>query len=358
MSVPWAAVLYLLVVSLFILTLVPALRELRMRRDAKPLQVVRQHDTNIRHFAYSFRSQLQTLFAKYHIDPLRPPASFEGFWKEDERFQFVGIGEDFQPDAAESRSGVVKRLIVGAGGLRLPDDNVFEQEVFAIGPIHCGNATTLRAIFSDADVVLGNDCSVARWIHADRKVEVASGSKVFGRCSANTKIVLQSGTQFERLSAPLIRTGHSEIAAPPMLTGRQHYEIPRSAMELDEHTSLVNGTIAVPERSAVTRNLIASDSVEIGSQCLVDGSLKGHRLVRLAAGCIVRGAIVSGSDIEIGPDCIIAGPLIAEGRITIASGCVVGTRALETSVSAPNVSLASGSRFSGTVWATKVGRVS
>jgi cytoskeletal protein CcmA (bactofilin family) len=168
----------------------------------------------------------------------------------------------------------------------------------------------------------------------------------------------RSLTVFERLSAPLIRTGHSDIAAPPLLTGRQPYDLPKSAMELDEHTSLVNGTIVVPERSAITRNLIASDSVEIGSQCLVDGSLKGHRLVSLAAGCIVRGAIVSGRDIEIGPDCIIAGPLIAEGRITIASGCVIGTRALETSISAPHITLAPGSRFSGTIWATKHGRVS
>jgi predicted acyltransferase (DUF342 family) len=288
---------------------------------------------------------------------MRPPASFEGFWKDDERFQFVGIGEEFQPDAQESRSGVIKRLIVGAGGLRLPENTAFEQEVFAIGPINCGNSSVLRAVISDADVILGNDCSVARWIHADGRVEIAAGSKVFGRCSANNRIVLHSGTQFQRLSAPLIRTGRCEIAAPPLLTGRQHYELPQSAMELDERTSMVHGTIAAPARSAITRNLIASDSIEIGARSLVDGSLKGRRLVRLAAGCIVRGAIVSGNDIEIGPDCIIAGPLIAEGRITIGSGCVVGTRALETSISAPHISLAPGSRFSGTVWATAVGHV-
>ncbi|MFO1436430.1 MAG: hypothetical protein U1F34_08845 [Gammaproteobacteria bacterium] len=349
--------MYALVLGGLILPLVPALRELSLRQDAKPLQVVRQYDTNIRHFAYSFRNQLQSLYSKYRIDPLRPPQSFEGFWKDKESFQFVGARQQFDPKIDEERLRTVQRMIVGGGSLNLPGDFVFEQELFAAETITVGSTSTLRAIFSDKDIVLAKNCTVARWIHADNKIDAGAGCQLYGRCSANGKIILNENTQFERLSAPLIRTGNVSHPIPSLNQQRHHFELPNSAMELDERTSLVTGAITTPDYAVITRNIVATNAIVIGAQNLIDGSVKSHVSIHVGPSTVIRGALVCEHDIHIAEGCVIAGPVIAEGVIFIGPHCVVGTRAMETSISAPQVELAIGSRFSGTIWATQSGRV-
>src|ERR1700694_5864219 len=58
--------LVLLAGILFTLPLLPALAELRLKRDAQPLNVIQQHAGEIRHFSYGFRSYIADL-----LEPLR-----------------------------------------------------------------------------------------------------------------------------------------------------------------------------------------------------------------------------------------------------------------------------------------------
>jgi len=53
--------LVLLAGILFTLPLLPALTELRLKRDAQPLNVVQQYGGEIRHFSYGFRTYIDDL---------------------------------------------------------------------------------------------------------------------------------------------------------------------------------------------------------------------------------------------------------------------------------------------------------
>src|SRR5580704_11923596 len=53
--------LILLAGILFVLPLLPALTELRLKRDAQPLDVIQQYAGEIRHFSYGFRTYITDL---------------------------------------------------------------------------------------------------------------------------------------------------------------------------------------------------------------------------------------------------------------------------------------------------------
>ena len=58
--------LVLLAGILFVLPLLPALIELRLKRDAQPLNVIQQYAGEIRHFSYGFRNYIAAL-----LEPLQ-----------------------------------------------------------------------------------------------------------------------------------------------------------------------------------------------------------------------------------------------------------------------------------------------
>ena len=51
---------------LFIIPLLPSLIELQMATDTRPLKVIQEYDSNIRHFAVGFRSYIEKNFAGIH----------------------------------------------------------------------------------------------------------------------------------------------------------------------------------------------------------------------------------------------------------------------------------------------------
>jgi predicted acyltransferase (DUF342 family) len=248
-------------------------------------------------------------------------------------------------------------MIVAGANLQLPGNLVYEREVFAVGKVVVGRSTTLRALYGDTDVVLSPDCTIARWAHAGRTFKTAADCRLFGRCSADSRMILQPGTRFERLGAPLILTGSAVTPEQPPRRYRETYKLPPSAIELDSRTSMIHGTICIPPNSSVSRNLIVTEKIVLGANSRVDGSIKAYQSIRIESACVIRGAVVCEGRIDIEEGCIIAGPIIAEGEIRVDGGCVVGARALQTSVSAPTVVLTEGSRFSGTIWATARGQV-
>ena len=77
----------------------------------------------------------------------------------------------------------------------------------------------------------------------------------------------------------------------------------------------------------------------------------------VGASSIIRGSLVSEGDIQIGPASLVMGPIVSESRVIIEAGCVVGAPKIPTSITAPIVEIAVGTEISGTLWASKEGKV-
>ena len=69
----WQWCFWFLALTVCAAPFMPALHEWLVGSDAAPLVVVREQDTNIRHFAHSFFDQVQAFFEREGIDTLAPP---------------------------------------------------------------------------------------------------------------------------------------------------------------------------------------------------------------------------------------------------------------------------------------------
>ena len=351
--------LFAITALMLTLSLVPALLEWYAKTDAEPLRVVREHDTSIRHFATSFRTQINTFFDDHGIELDNPPTPFNAVWHIDEPVSFLGTthAPEFSPD--EIRDRRINRVLIGTASMFLPGDMVYEEEIYCCGDLTTGDRTAYRALYAEREISLGDESVVVRWLHACGAATVGARSRLFGRLSADQSVTLGADCEFERISSPVIR--FAPDAAPARhLPGSGTFEswTPDEALEpLDSATLKTNGSLAIPDHVRVDKHLIVKRSLTYGEGVEVSGDTKAVKSMRIKRGAVIKGSLICTGLIEIEADCRIKGPVVSELGIRIGTGCVIGTPAKPTTVSAPDIAIAPGAQVSGSVWAGAHGRV-
>ena len=354
----WTALLLAATAAAMLLPLAPALIEWWRKTDTAPLRVVREQDTNIRHFAHSFCEQVSAIFERHGITASTPGAPFDEVWKGADRFHYTGTSIHPSLNEEELRTHLCNRLILAVAKLVLPDNMVFEQEIYAGGDLHTSRRNTLRTVYSGRRLSLGENTTIARWAHSCGPMRAAAGCRLYGRLSSDTLIALDPGVQFERLNAPIVQAGETWTARPPVSQRPLKSWIPgRDMHALDEKTILVPGNLKIGRGTRVDSSLVTRGSLQIAPGAIVTGSLKANGRLRIGAGTVVQGAIISKGPLRLDPGCRIHGPIISETSITITADCQVGNASHPTTVSAPLITLHGGCRVLGSVWASRAGRV-
>ncbi len=328
----WVAALFLLTGAVFLLPLLPALYELRVRRDVTPLKIVQGHEGNARHFAERFRA-----FIRDELDRIEAGGA-PGFLLPEKNM-------DFAMSPEESRQGGIGRVVAARGALHLPDGMVFGREVYAGADLAGGQGNRYRAALAEGGLHLGSGSVVLRWAHG-RRVEVASGATLLGRISAAEELVILGPAAFTRLSAPAIQFG-ADHPAPCTIPSRRGHA----------GRKVFHGDFALPSGQAHRGDVVAQGTAVIGSDAEFDGSLKGTAGVRVEAGAVVSGSLVSGRDLVILGPGFVAGPVVAEGEVVIGRDVVIGSPEAPTTVTAPVIRIENGARVHGSVWARERGVV-
>lgn len=347
------AILALAEGALFALPLLPAIAELRRKRDARPLEVIQKHAGDITHFAGVFRN---------YIAPLRErlrqctETRTTGWGRLKNGEEYILLGDDLKPFAkAASFQGSTCPWLIAAGiDVTLPDDLQFAKEIYAAQSLTGGERNVFRAILCDGNIHLKRDSETMRWAHATGRFRIDSGSRLYGRISSDREILMASDCTFQRMRAPRIVTGSKASETlelnnagngMPVEPGRS---LPRR---------LVDGNVKVHPGEIIRETLVARGTLHVGAGAQVLGSLKGYGSVVLESGVRVNGSLISSGELSIGPGCHIGGPILAERHIEIAGGAVCGLADCPTTVSSPVVQVMEGSRFFGTVWAREMGWV-
>jgi hypothetical protein len=345
-----ATVLLVLLMGIFLtLPLLPALKELYLKRDAEPLNVVQQYAGEIRHFSYGFRS-----YIAYLLEPLREcvasNTSARGTMPDGDQYLLVGSAVDARLVIAGGEKRICHSLVAAGIDVVFPDGVVFSKEVYAERDFTGGEKSVFRAVLGEKGVHLARASTVVRWAHAVGAFRAEYDCDLYGRISSDREIRLESGCAFQRLNAPRIKLGRldeeeSDIAVEttraPLTHGRQ----------------LVDEDLEIQAGQIISANIVTRGRLHIGAGARVLGSVKSHKHMVLDAGVRVEGSLMSASTMRIGPDCHIAGPVVAEHGIAIDTGTCCGSLQAPTTVSAPTIQIVDGVTVFGTVWARTEGQV-
>ncbi len=357
MSPAIATVLLILLAGLlFLVPLAPAIAELRLKRDAQPLDVIQQYGGDIRHFAHGFRKFTVALQPQLQQCVGQGTTAIGGFPDGDE-YILLGSADDSFFVPATRKDPVWRSVVVAGANLALPDGLTFAKEIYAAGDLTGGANSTFRAILGEKDVHLQRSSKVTRWAHAVQTFRAEHDCDLYGRISSDREIQLQSGCVFQRVNAPLIVSEFSDTAAARILapvlipaTGTESLPAPGGRTLYDDDLEIRAGEI-------VSGSVVTRGKLHIGAGARVLGSVKsnGHMIVDSVVS--VEGSLISATTMHVGPNCRIAGPVLAEHGIVIESGTHCGAPGSPTTVSAPTIELEEGVSVFGSLWARNEGRV-
>jgi cytoskeletal protein CcmA (bactofilin family) len=341
--------LFLLVSGLLALPLLPAIIELRLKRDAKPLNVIQQHGGEIRHFAYGFRGYINHL-----LEPLRDcvasGATAQGTMPDGDRYLLLGRAGDAHLISGGRENAACESIVATGLDMALPDGMTFVKEIYAAGRLTSGEGSVFRAVLGEKDIHLRPASTVIRWAHAVGSFRAESGCDLYGRISSDREIQLDSDCAFQRLNAPRIELGHPEADDADTFEEAAPSSPPQSRKLVDEDLEIHAGEV-------LSTNVVTRGALHIGAGARVLGNVKSHGQMTIDSGVHVEGSLISASTMHIGPNCRINGPVIAERGITIETGSRCGSIEKPTTVSAPKIEAAEGVTVFGTVWARTEGVV-
>jgi len=343
-------ILVLLAGALFTLPLLPAIAELRLKRDAHPLNVIQQHAGDVRYFANSFRGYIAQFQPKLQ-ECLTAGTNLTGRLSSGEEYLLMGRAEDA---SFQEKQTTCPLIVVAGTDIVLPSMITFSKEIYAAGQFIGGEHNSYRAILGEGDILLEQDSKVMRWAHAVGKFQAARDCGLYGRISSDQEIEMHSGCTFQRLNAPCIKTSYLidwvRSAKPdlyPKLESRPG-TVERRLFEQD---------LEIQRGNVIVGDVVTRGKLRIGAGAQILGSVKSNKDAVLERGVFVKGNLISAGRIHIGPRCQISGLVIGEHEVLIETETRCGTAQMLTTVSAPMITLEVGVVVFGTLWARDEGRV-
>ena len=322
-------------------------REWRRPWDAAPLPIDVEYVRVENYFGRSFRAKMQQWLAE-----AQPNGIAAGLLPSGVLLKTSG-GEHLLtlPGGRLERRGEQVELIYCEGDLTLAGGSTFRREIYCRGRCETEATVQLQSIAADGDVILGLQNEVARWVDAQGKVRLRSGTVVGSRVSSSTSIELERQVRAQSLYAPVVCTADCALmndpvaslrreAAPPIPNGQAGtppavppYLAGVRCLQLSPRTWLVQDDLDLPAGCRVESNLIVKGTLRAGSDCHFAGDLKAS-CIQLGSRNRVGGNLVSDGSIEVGEGSFIARNVAAGTHIRFSAGVRVGQLSLPAVVSA------------------------
>jgi predicted acyltransferase (DUF342 family) len=327
-----------------LLPLLPGLREVLRPTDIAPLKVVDRASGHVAHFARNFRHYLEQ-----QVSGLPAEAQAGDFFgRLPDGTAFLRVHKQSDAIAREASQGLQSQLVVIDTPATLTGNETFLMELYARAPLTGGPNAVYRAIYGEHELVLGDDSAVLRWAHASGRLTVGNRCTMRGRLSSDESVRLGSSVVVERVGAPVISVGEPADLPPDLPSTLPLCPLPAGARTIGNFVR-VEGDFTVTEGTRIAGHLVVAGRTRIGMGAIVEGSVKSHGDLVLAAESRIRGAAVTRAAMLIGPAAWIEGPAIAEARLDIGRGAVIGSPDSPATASAPVVELGQGASVYGQI---------
>lgn len=294
----------------FLLPLLPALRELYSRSDADALAIDPLDNGRTDYAAQRLSEQLDLLEAMPRVAQ----------WRHDDQ----------------------GRLMVPRGQGRL----MARTDV----PVVIGFRSQLRSLVSSDIVELQANSVVQRVLHA-KSIHCLGPAQLARMTSADRHIVLSPGARFLRLSAACIFTWPLKrslsFPLPELGTG----------MPLTRLQRRHEGDLRIPAGTIVEGGLVVTGNLLMEEMSVVIGHIKVHGNAILAQSACVQGAVFAQGDLQTKGNNYVEGPLCAGKRLQLGPDSQVGDKDCPSSVSAWTIALYASVRVYGSIAAVRTGQV-
>jgi hypothetical protein len=223
-------------------------------------------------------------------------------------------------------------------------------------------SSVLRTLRCEGHCLLQPGSSVLRWLDA-RSLFVMGPNRLPHRTTAKNSISLSTGVRFERLYAPLITVQPNEGVTLEDPAGENLPPLPPDVeiwrLDADDETvaghKVFTGDVYLCADSAVNANVLCDRDLHIGERALIKGNLKIRGDLFLHAGSRIIGHVQCQGAVTLDRRCEIDGVITSLSHLSVAGDCTLGSSSAHTSLIAKTITLHSGVRVYGHIWARQSG---
>lgn len=284
----WGLLWLVATVLVFSLPLLPGLRELKLRRDARPLGIDGEDDGDTDYRVKVLAPRLPDLASL-------PQAAG---WLQGSRYEV--------PDGTQLDAVRVHR------------------------PLRLGRGARAEILISDGALALAADSQVVHLAHAD-SIVCEGPARLTGRASAETLVALAAGSQVFRVAAPCVVTAPLAQAPtePPAGPATHLAGAPQRHRE----------DLVLEPGERLEGSVVVTGRLHLKEGATLAGHVKVHGDAELAPGACIEGALFVTGNIVCRGGNRLQGPISAVRRVELGAGCRAGSAHIPCSVSGWEVAL-------------------
>lgn len=359
-------IMIVVMATFFFMVLLPfliAVKELRRPTDNAPLHIAMAHSKDPFYFGTAFK---EIMHSKAKADQVPIGTSEVQLSKK----EWLGI---FASKRLPPGSRVDQILYI-KGDLETGEKANLLKEIYVEGNAVIGAGSEFRAMFSEHDITIGENCKVDRWVCAEGDIKTDYGCR-FGRSLAcKGKLEIHNANRFQTAFGNPIVTPDSNpeattypdketspkevdweiikneisINVPPPKdheTADESYipgdpdTTPPAASEteppkeiIDKEWKVSRKQVVVPTGAVVHTNFVTRKKLVIEKNCTIHGSLKGYEGVEVDENTVIHGDIFAEGDVKLNKNCTVLGHIFCQGRIDIENGCRISKPGMIKSV--------------------------
>lgn len=229
--------------------------------------------------------------------------------------------------AAASSAGEIDELVVAReASLFLDCDGlVFNNEIYSEKDvILLGEETVARAIYSKERILLGDYTKILRWADAEKTIVTYHDCDLGRSVTAGEQLLIGGGNIFHRLYAPKIRLGQ-DVDSPDLYLETRDPRIFRLPVLNDvEFNRRYIADDMISENGTVPHTIISKGNVKVIENIILQGDIHSDKSVRIMENSVVLGNIFAEKEVLIERNATVLGDIFTQGSIVLEEGAAVG----------------------------------
>ncbi len=307
LGVPKYILITLLVLMAFILIpFLPGFIELFRPKDEKPLALNMNFSKDYKYFGKSFQKILENGLGTKHITE---PGEYTLMLSKPERVRVVERGR-------VSDQKTIDEILYVLADFTSGSDAEFRKEIYVRGSCKIGDRNTLRALYCEGDLAIGEGTAVIRWVDGDRDIEIKEGCRLGVSVASTKRLAVARHCSFSRMFGLPILTYRTKL--PGILPEIQVKNISDTTMVITKEE------IILPPRTNISNDIVTHQRIVFREKSFAKANIKSYRDIIIEEGSLVEGNLFSERNVVIEAGCTITGNIFSQGQVKIGNAVQVG----------------------------------
>jgi len=307
LGVPQYILITLLVLMAFILIpFLPGFIELFRPKDEKPLALNMNFSKDYKYFGKSFQKILEDGLGTKHITE---PGEYTLMLSKPEKVRVVERGR-------VSDQKTIDEILYVLADFTSGSDAEFRKEIYVRGSCKIGDRNTLRALYCEGDLVIGEGTAVIRWVDGDRDIEIKEGCRLGVSVASTKRLAVARHCSFSRMFGLPILTYKAKL--PEILSEIRVKNISDTTMVISKEE------IILPPRTNISNDIVTHQRIVFRGKSFAKANIKSYRDIIIEEGSRIEGNLFSERNVVIEAGCTITGNIFSQGQVKIGNAVQVG----------------------------------